>query len=324
MKTTIKIGLGAVGMILFFFASLFFGAEKIPFTNFIRFSQSSEFTSLIVWHFRLPRTIAVMLTGALLAGSGCVFQGFFRNALADSSLMGVSSGATLGTLIAIIMGVPFYYVFSFFGAIISVCIAYFIAQLTSSFSKQRLVNDTNTLLLCGIALSSFFSAVTSFLIIKNDNSLHKIYLWTLGSFAAIDSARLILLSPFFLLSIVIFYFLRTPLDLLSFGEETAVSLGLNIKLYRPLVIVAGSFATAGAVCVAGPIGFIGLMAPHIARKLFAFSHHTLIWTSMYIGSMLLLLSDIFAKTLIAPAELPIGIITAFLGVPFFLSVLLKK
>ncbi|MGL4982726.1 MAG: FecCD family ABC transporter permease [Treponemataceae bacterium] len=305
------------------FASLFFGAEKIAFVDFIQFSNYDNFTSLLIWHLRFPRTITVMLTGALLAGSGCVFQGFFRNALADSSLMGVSSGATLGTLISIILGIPFYYAFSFLGAIFAVCAAYFVGVVTSRFSKHRFLSESTTLLLCGIALSSLFSAITALLIIKNNNSLHKIYLWTLGSFAAIDSASLKILIPFFVISMVLFYFVRYPLDILAFGEESALSLGLNIKFYRPLIIIAGAFATAGAVCIAGTIGFVGLISPHIARRLFSVSHNQLIWTSMYIGSVLLLFSDIFAKTLLAPAELPIGIITALLGVPFFFGVLIK-
>lgn len=275
----------------------------------------------IVLDFRLARALLVALTGAGLAGAGAAFQGLFRNPLADPFVIGASSGAALGATLAIILGwttvwlgfgpVPLA---AFGGALLAVGLAYSISELSGQVT-------TLTLLLAGTALSSFFSAGVSLLMVLNDNDMAKIFFWLLGGFSGRSWSDLWVALPYVLIGLLGLGLLARPLDVLAFGEETAQGLGVPVKQIRLLIVLCAALATAAAVASSGIIGFVGLIAPHIARLLWGPIHARLLPTSALLGALLLVLADTAARTVLAPVELPVGILTALLGAPFFLYLL---
>ncbi len=299
-------------------AALLFGSEFIPLSTIFS-AQRDVFADVLLFQIRLPRALLAALIGALLAGSGALFQGLFRNGLAESGIMGVSPGATLGAVLASFTAAyEARALFAFFGALIAVLIVYSVA------GKAKSLSGGIGLLLAGTAMSSFFSALTSLLILVNTQELHRIYLWTLGSFNGKGWQEALFVLPLAMVSFLLFFVCSRPLDVLSGGELSASSLGLSVSKWRMIIVATASLATAAAVCTVGTIGFIGLIAPHIARILIGPSHARLLGFSMILGSILLLLADIISRTVLSPAEIPVGIITALMGSPFFLFILFKK
>lgn len=320
--------------VLLFLFSISFGTEKIPLRKIFDFSNYSKLTLILVRDIRLSRTVLAVIVGALLAGSGAVFQGFFRNSLADPAIMGVSSGAAFGAVSATIaiasLGVavtnangflstsaivPFA---AFFGAILPVIISYIVAGKTKSNEKGV------SLLLSGTAISAFFSAINSIILLAKYKELHKMYVWTLGSLNGKGWNEVVFILPFAIVSVILFFYCAPMLDVLTCGENSAKSMGLDINKKRIFIIGAATIGTATAVCVGGTIGFVGLIAPHMARLLFGAKHKKLIFTSMILGALLLVFSDIIARTIAAPMELPVGIVTSLLGTPFFLYIMISK
>ena len=320
------------GLLIFsVFLSLFLGPEKISLK--VLSGNGDYFENLILWNLRLPRTLLVLITGVLLGASGAVFQLFFRNPLAEPGIMGISSGATLGAVIAsilmsaggsTILSIKVLRIISpvnlcaFLGALLSGLL------VTSLAFSIRGKSASIMLLLCGTALGTLYSSISSILLLTNDQELHSIYTWILGSFNGRGWNELIFILPVSILSLVLMFLSARPLDLLSGGETTAKSLGVEVDKLRTIVLISGALAVSASVCAGGTIGFVGLIAPHITRKLFGPKSKTLIPLSMILGAVLLLISDTFARLIIAPAELPSGIITAILGVPFFIFLCLGK
>lgn len=323
-------------LIFSFFLAITIGAEKIKLSEFFNTfnpisasTTSNPFTKIIILDLRLPRVLLVLLTGILLGGSGAVFQLFFRNPLAEPGIMGISSGATLGAVIAnvFITYTGFQAVFylispvnlaAFLGAIGAGALVTVLAF--SNAGKKSSV----MLLLCGTALGTLYSSISSIVLLSSSKELHSVYTWILGSFNGRGWKELLfILIPSFL-SIFIMFFIARPLDLLTCGETTAQSLGVEVNKLRILVLICGALAVSAAVCAGGTISFVGLIAPHLVRKMIGSKSKVLIPFSMIFGAILLLLSDTLARVVIAPSELPAGIITAILGVPFFLSLCLKK
>lgn len=372
-------------LLLFSFVfSLCFGAEKISWGVF--FGQGDKFDRIILLNLRLPRALLVLLTGILLGGSGAVFQLFFRNPLAEPGIMGISSGATLGAVIASsflpvlhtslqsVTSVPsatlvpsatsfhaslpsaarlhtlsssFYTslpsaasglppssatsfftsfptfispvnLFAFLGALLA---GLFVTSLAFTKSGK---NSSVMLLLCGTALGTLYSSISSIFLLSINKELHSIYTWILGSFNGRGWKELMFILPVSVVSIILMLVISRPLDMLSCGEKTAESLGVQVDKLRILVLISGSLAVSAAVCAGGTIGFVGLIAPHIIRKIYGPKSSSLIPYSMIFGAVLLLFSDTIARVVIAPSELPAGVITSILGVPFFLALCLKK
>ncbi|MCU0490339.1 MAG: iron ABC transporter permease [Chloroflexaceae bacterium] len=275
----------------------------------------------IVWDLRLARALLAALVGAGLAGAGAAFQGLFRNPLADPFVIGASGGAALGATLAIIstgeggptVAVPLA---AFAGSLLAVLLVYMLAAGS---------NDSITgLLLAGAALSTVVSALVSLLMLLNDRQLQEIFAWLLGSLSGRSWGHLWLTTPPLLLGLVTLWLLARPLDALACGDDNARSLGLPLRQMRLLLVVAASLTTAAAVAASGIVGFVGLVAPHIARLLCGTGHALLIPASALLGALLLLLADSSARTVAAPLELPVGIITALLGGPFFLWLLRKR
>lgn len=310
--------------------ALMLGAEKVSLAAV--FGQGDKFENIILWQLRLPRVLLVFITGLLLGGSGAVFQLFFRNPLAEPGIMGISSGATLGAVIASI--VPRVMALTGrggIGAFISpVNLCAFAGALeagvlvTSLAFSRRGKASSVMLLLCGTALGTLYSSLSSMLLLTCNKELHSIYTWILGSFNGRGWNELFFIAVPAAVSIVLMFCVERPLDLLTGGEKSAAALGVEVDRLRVLVLLCGSLAVSCAVCAGGTIGFVGLIAPHIVRKFLGPRARTLLPFSMIFGATLLLLSDTFARVVIAPGELPAGIITSILGVPFFLALCLGR
>ena len=310
--------------------ALMLGAEKVSLAAV--FGQGDKFENIILWQLRLPRVLLVFITGLLLGGSGAVFQLFFRNPLAEPGIMGISSGATLGAVIAsIVPGVMALTGRGGLGAFISpVNLCAFSGALgagvlvTSLAFSRRGKASSVMLLLCGTALGTLYSSLSSMLLLTCNKELHSIYTWILGSFNGRGWNELFFIAVPAAVSIVLMFCVVRPLDLLTGGEKSAAALGVEVDRLRVLVLLCGSLAVSCAVCAGGTIGFVGLIAPHIVRKFLGPRARTLLPFSMIFGATLLLLSDTFARVVIAPGELPAGIITSILGVPFFLALCLGR
>ena len=269
----------------------------------------------IVWDFRLPRILLVTLCGAALASAGVGFQGLFRNPLADPYIVGASGGAALGAILAVIFrfsnpSVPLG-IGAFMGSMLAVLVVFLISEFSNFGSIAGL-------LLAGSAMSTMLSALVSLLLILHDEVMHGIYAWLLGGFSGRSWSHLVqalLLAP---PGIVCVWLMARSMDALAAGEETAQSLGLHLKHARFIIVLGASLATAAAVSVGGIIGFIGLIAPHLARRLVGANHKTMIPVALLLGALLLLFADDLSRTVMAPLEMPVGIFTALLGGPFFL------
>lgn len=315
-----------------FTAGLMFGSVHIPLVQTVRtlFSgqaaenllQADRAAYTIIWSLRFPRVLLAALTGASLGIAGAAFQGMFRNSLADPYIIGSSSGAALGAALAIIFGISMGFLglqsvpaFAFVGSILAVALVYTISGAASSGRPAI------TLLLAGTALSSMLSAVVSFLVVINDDKLHSIYFWLLGSFSGRTWDDIQGVLPFMLIGAGVLFFSANAIDVMAFGEESAQSLGLNVGRFRFIITGAASLCVASSVAAGGTIGFIGLIAPHIARLIFGAEHRRVIPGAALIGAFLLIFADLAARTVASPLEVPVGIFTAFLGAPFFLYLL---
>lgn len=316
-KTVIQI-ISPILLIISFILALVLGAEKVSLAAV--FGHGDKFENIILWNLRLPRACLVLVTGILLGGSGAVFQLFFRNPLAEPGIMGISSGATLGAVIAsVIIGASAAVnLAAFFGAIGAGVL------VTALAFSRRGKSSSIMLLLCGTALGTLYSSISSVVLLTCNKELHSIYTWILGSFNGRGWQELLFILPFAFIALVIMFSIGGPLDLLSGGEKTAASLGVEVSRLRILVLIAGALAVSASVCAGGTIGFVGLIAPHIVRKIVGPKSRVLIPFSMIFGGIILLLSDTLARIIIVPSELPAGVITSILGVPFFLALCLGK
>jgi iron complex transport system permease protein len=278
----------------------------------------------ILFQLRLARVVLVALTGAALAGSGAAYQGLFRNPLADPYLLGIASGAGLGAVAAMGLRSTLHISNLFLipaaaalGAITTVLLVVFLARSGRSL-------PTTHLILAGVAVSSFTTALTSFLMLNASGDLRRALVWLLGGSTLGGWQPVIAMLPYVTLGLVGLLLLGHPLNVLQVGDEQARQLGLPVSLIRWLVIAAASITAASAVAFSGVIGFVGLITPHIIRLWCGADYRRLLPLSMLGGAILLLAADLVARTIIAPQELPVGVITALAGAPFFLWVLRRS
>ena len=285
---------------------------------------------IIVEQIRLPRVVLGMLVGSALAVSGAVMQGLFRNPLADPGIVGVSAGAGLGAITAIVLGggvlAP---VFSVFG-IYAIPFAAFLGGLATTLLLYRVATrdgrtSVATMLLAGIALGAMAGAASGLLVyLADDNQLRDLTFWGLGSLAGATWTKVLAAGPIIALAVLSAPFLATGLNALALGEAAASHIGIRVQFLKNVAIVAVAAATGSAVAVSGGIGFVGIVVPHLLRLLIGPDHRYLLPASALLGATMLLLADAVSRTIVAPAELPIGIITAAVGAPFFLWVLLRR
>jgi len=282
-------------------------------------SQESD-KEVILLEIRIPRRIFSFLVGASLSIAGVLFQVILKNPLAEPYILGVSGGSAVGAIAAILLGLSFgiyITVFSFLGALLSVLILLFISTLDGEMSASAL-------LLGGVIINAFFSAIVMFLIsIASRSEIQSAVFWLMGDLSQASYRNLEVVFPVVLIGSVISFFLSRKLNILSLGDETALQLGVKAKVYNKLILLLASLLTATVVSMSGLIGFVGLIIPHIVRLSLGADHRILIPSAFFTGGIYLLLSDTLARTLRTPSELPVGVVTAIIGAPFFLYLLRK-
>lgn len=278
---------------------------------------------VIVHEVRMPRIIVAAFVGAALAAVGTCFQGLFKNPMADPYVIGISSGAALGAAVGIvtkasvILGAWAISITAFLGAVLSTWLVYNLAKVGGKVPIY-------TLLLAGIALSAFFNALMSLIMVLNAKELSQIVHWMLGSFSARDWSHVAVSAPVITTGIFILWFFAKDLNAMLFGDDTARHLGIDTEKTKKLLLVVSAITVSAAVAVSGTIGFVGLIIPHIVRLLIGPDHRILLPTASLSGATFMVLTDTFARTAAAPTEIPVGIITAFFGGPFFIYLLKRN
>ena len=283
-------------------------------------STLTTLQSTIVWQFRAPRLVLGLLAGAMLSVAGGTYQGVFRNPLADPYLLGVAAGAGLGATFAIVdvgggITTPTWApLLAFVGAMAAVSVTWLVGG-------RGLRSNASTLILAGVAVSSLLTSAQTFLQQSSTNSIARVYIWLLGSLAAASWHSVILVLPYVLICVVICVGSGRALDIMSVGEDESRSLGLPVSRVRLIVIAASSLGTAATVSVVGLIGFVGIIVPHIVRLLVGTSYRRILPISVVFGAAFLVFADTIARTVMAPSELPLGVVTALVGAPVFVLIL---
>jgi cobalamin transport system permease protein len=305
------------------------GFLPAPLRGGIELSSTAQ---AILYQIRLPRTVLVALVGAALAGSGAAYQGLFRNPLADPYLLGVASGGGLGAVIAMtyqtqagsdyVREVPLPTLVlvplaAFAGALLTVVLVYRLGSVRGT-SMRLMDSHTSRLILAGVALGAMATALTTFVMLRLQGDMYRPVAWMLGGFTIGGWQPVLASLPFIVVGLVALVALGRVLNILQFGEDQAVHMGLNVPRARTAIIVAASLSTAAAVAFSGIIGFVGLAVPHAVRLMWTHDYRRLVPLSILFGAGALLLADVVARTLVAPQEIPLGVVTAALGAPFFL------
>ena len=308
-----------------FFTVLRIIANQIPLlSSFVDSSSIPHVEETIIIQIRMPRILASALVGAALAAAGVLYQGIFKNPMADPYVLGVSAGAAVGASIAIVLGVDIslfglgaLQFLSFICSLITIFIVYNISRVGSKV-------PITTLLLSGIAVSIFLSAIVTVMKVIAGERLHAVVFWLMGGFSYVEWKDVWAVLPLICLGIAAAYSFARDLNILSLGEETAQYLGVEVEKVKKTLLISGSLITAAAVSISGLIGFIGLIIPHITRILIGPDHRILLPASTIVGAMFLVICDAIARVIVSPAELPVGVITALSGGPFFIYLLRKK
>lgn len=292
--------------------------------NYLDTQNTAPVYQVIVWNVRMPRILLAGLAGCGLAVVGACFQGVFRNPLADPHILGISSGAAAGATIAMLtgirlsfLGLSFVGIFAFLGALITIIVVY---QLAHMSGQVPVVN----LLLTGTAVSSLLSAVISLLMTLNRDQIETVYMWTLGSFSAATWDKAGFLAVFIFGGCFLLFLLSGQLNIMSVGEDTAKSLGVDTVFVKKLLLAAASLMVAACVSVSGIVGFVGLIIPHCVRMLAGVRHERLLPCAAIGGAVFMIVCDTLSRTLTAPSELPVGVVTAVFGAPYFIFLLQKN
>jgi iron complex transport system permease protein len=301
--------------------------KQIPFiNNSIDPSTVSVVNEAIIVQIRLPRIIAGALVGAGLAAAGVMYQGVFRNPMADSYLLGASAGASFGYTLAAIyassltlnfLGLGFFQIVAFSGAVLTVFLVYFMSRVGNKV-------PITTLLLSGIVVNIFILALQTVFELRSGKAIMGIVAWIAGGFTNITWLHIYSVLPFVFVGILIAYFFTKDLNMLAMGDDTAQHLGVNTERVRRILLLIGSLITAAAVSISGIIGFVGLIIPHMTRIIIGPDHRILLPTSAIVGAIFLILCDSLARVATGASELPVGVITAMAGTPFFIYLLRSR
>jgi iron complex transport system permease protein len=293
--------------------------SHVPFIHY--HSSASAINQAIVWEIRLPRVVLGGIVGAMLAAGGASYQGVFRNPLADPYLLGVAAGAGLGATIVIVSHwgtTSMLPIAAFLGGSAAVTLTYLVGAKFGGRSSGTSV------VLAGVAVAALFTAIQTLLQQQHAQDLQPVYAWILGSLSLATWSDVWLILPYVLVSSVVLMMHRRLLDVLRLGEEEASTLGVNPRRVRLIVVAAATLGTAAAVSVSGLIGFVGIIVPHLVRLTTNASYRVVMPASIVGGATFLILADLVARTIESPAEVPLGVVTAFVGGPFFIFVLRSR
>ncbi|WP_311200918.1 FecCD family ABC transporter permease [Dietzia cinnamea] len=285
-------------------------------------SGLTERQQVILWEIRVPRVVLGAIVGATLAIAGATYQGVFRNPLADPYLLGVSSGAGLGATLAIVaggaMGSGLVPPAAFAGGMIAVMATYALGRSVGGGRSEVVI------ILAGVAVAAFASAIQTFFMQRHDDTLRQVYSWMLGRLTTSGWTDVRAVLPYVLVSVAVIALFRRMLDVMAVGDVEAATMGISPARVRLILISVATLGTAAVVSVSGLIGFVGIVIPHAVRMLIGPGHRLLLPTSLLAGATFLVLADVIARTAMSPAELPIGVVTAAIGAPFFLVVLRRS
>ncbi|VFA89851.1 Probable ABC transporter permease protein HI_1471 [Gordonia paraffinivorans] len=295
-------------------------ADRIPFVD--ADSGLSTRQQTILWEVRVPRIVLGALVGAMLAVAGAAYQGVFRNPLADPYLLGVSSGAGLGATTAIViggaLGTAALPPAAFVGGLVAVAATYALGRTVGGARTEVVI------ILAGVAVAAFANAIQTFLMQQHDETLRQVYSWMLGRLATDGWSEVLAVLPYVVVCIVVVLLFARTLDVMAVGDIEASSLGIRPERVRLFLVCIATLGTAAVVSVSGLIGFVGIVIPHAVRLLVGPGHRLLVPLSLLVGAAFLVLADVVARTAMSPAELPIGVVTAAIGAPFFLVVLRRS
>ena len=294
--------------------------SHLPFVNFR--GDWSPTTDMIITGIRLPRILMAGAVGTALGVAGATYQGLFRNPLADPYLIGVAQGAALGAVVGFVLpltfgGVYLIPILAFLGAVAAVSFVYLIARVGKTLPMT-------TLILAGVAIGSVLMSITTYLTMISPDKVHGILSWLMGSFSISSWDQLKLISPYIAIGLGVIFLYARPLNVMQLDEEQAQQLGINVERTKIILMASATLITAMAVCFVGIIGFVGIIVPHTVRLIWGPDHRLLLPLSAIAGAILLILADTASRTMMAPSEISVGVITAFLGAPFFLFLLRRK
>jgi iron complex transport system permease protein len=309
-------------LLLVVVVSLLVGTAEVSFSKFVALAfgslDANDPARLIILRIRLPRIILAGLSGFSLALGGVIFQALLRNPLADPFILGISSSSAFGAIVGILLGFTFSFgvpLMSFAGALLAV-------YLVLALGTKKMGMESSTILLTGVILNAFFTAVIMFFIsVASDSRLHTMLFWLYGDLSQSRYASLLVLTPVLLVAFFILFSFAKELNLITTGEEIALQLGVDVERAKKMCLVLVSLVIGLVVSFSGLIGFVGLIVPHMARMAFGSDHRLLVPVASLGGAAFLIAADTLARLLISPSELPVGVITAFLGAPFFLYLL---
>lgn len=323
-KTSIAYIVSIATLVVAVWLGVSIGTVKIPIQTLWNSGADASATN-ILWKIRLPRVVLAGIVGASLAIAGAAFQGLFKNPLADPYTLGVSSGASVGAVMTLFFGISLPFigaytlpVLSMLGAVITMFLVIGFARLVDRSMKME------TLILTGIIFGSFLGSVLSLMIALSGEELRQVIGWLLGSVSMRGWSYVTMILPFALIGSFLLWLNRRELNAMLFGEERAHHLGVNVKRRKFMILIGGSVLTGSAVAVSGTIGFVGLVVPHMTRLLWGADHRHLLTLSFLNGASLLIICDLIARTIISPTELPVGVITAFIGAPVFALIFYKQ
>jgi iron complex transport system permease protein len=296
--------------------------DKLPFVEISPTWQDA--TAIIVLDIRLPRIILAGLVGAALAVAGATYQGLFRNPLADPYLIGVAQGASLGAVIGFLLpaawnlsGIGVIPVFAFIGGIFATVVVYLLSRVGKTL-------PVTTLILAGVALSALLGSIVSYLVISSGEKLHSIVFWMMGSFSGSAWSEVIIVLPYIAVGIAVITIFARLLNVMQLDEEQAQQLGVDVEKLKIILLAAATLITAASVAFVGTIGFVGIIIPHAVRLIWGADHRFLLPLSILTGAIFMILTDLVSRTVLAPTEIPIGVITAICGAPFFLYLLRRR
>ncbi len=290
-------------------------------------SGLSEIQSVIVWDLRMPRVVLALMVGGMLSVSGATYQGIFKNPLADPYILGVAAGGGLGATVVIVSDfsssrwlIPLA---AFLGGLLASGASYIVGSSGSRRARDSQLPGTASLILAGVAVAGFFTAFQTYLQQRSTDTLREVYTWILGGFSSQGWDEVYVVMPYFFITSAALLLYRRRLDVFEVGDEEAESLGVDVVRLRLILLALSSLAASAAVAFAGLIGFIGIIIPHLVRLATVNSYRVVLPLSLILGSGFLVLADLAARTVVQPAELPIGVVTAVIGTPVFVFVLYR-